>query len=378
MEKIFETIIVGAGPAGLTVGRYLEDALILEKEKEIGRPVQCAEGLTKRALERQEIESDPSWVSAVLDSSQVILPNGKIVTLSIGKAGFVLDRINFEKFLAQKCKAKIRLQQRVKEIERENGSWRVKTERGDILKSKYLIGADGPTSIVRRKVFKEKVKILPLIQYLVKLQKDIDTTKIKMYFDKERFCNGYAWIFPKSKNTANIGLGTTAHLQESFEDFMENTVKKELGPYELLENRSGAMSWGGAKIKLFKDNAFLVGDAGGLVDPIFGGGINNAMISGKIAAESILSAKPHLYESKIKSISFFSKDLLTVQKIVYSFDNRVLNEIGDILEKKGGDILYLKTFPAFFDLLSKPNLRKNILKFLKVIFIYHKHAGSWL
>lgn len=31
-EKIYETIIIGAGPAGLTAGRYLKDALILEKK----------------------------------------------------------------------------------------------------------------------------------------------------------------------------------------------------------------------------------------------------------------------------------------------------------------------------------------------------------
>jgi len=35
-EKIYETIIIGAGPAGLIAGRYLKDALILDKKKEIG------------------------------------------------------------------------------------------------------------------------------------------------------------------------------------------------------------------------------------------------------------------------------------------------------------------------------------------------------
>ena len=48
MERIFETIIVGAGPGGLTAGRYLKDCLILEQKEEIGKPVQCAEGLSKR------------------------------------------------------------------------------------------------------------------------------------------------------------------------------------------------------------------------------------------------------------------------------------------------------------------------------------------
>jgi len=33
----YQTIIIGAGPAGLIAGQHLEDVLILEQKKEIGR-----------------------------------------------------------------------------------------------------------------------------------------------------------------------------------------------------------------------------------------------------------------------------------------------------------------------------------------------------
>ena len=376
-EKIFKTIIVGAGPAGLTAGRYLEDALILEQKEEIGRPVQCAEGLAKKALERQGIEPDPSWISTVIDDFQVIVPNGKAITFSFKEAGYILDRVAFEKFLASKCKGEIQLKKRVKDIEKEGDLWKVITDKGEIFRSQYLIGADGSLSMVRKKIFKEELEIFPAIEYLVGLQKEIDTSIIKMYFDKKKFPSGYAWIFPKTKNTANIGLGGKMNLQGRFEDFMEKTVRKELGSYQILENRSGVISLGGAEIGLEKDGAFLVGDSGGLADPVFVGGIDNAMISAKIAAESILAGSPHLYQSKIKSMPIFSKDLLSAKDLIYSFDNEVLNEIGEILEKRKRDVLYLKSFPAFFDFLSKPALRKNIFKFLKLFSIYYKHRGSW-
>ena len=32
MNKIYQTIIIGAGPAGLIAGKYLENALILDKK----------------------------------------------------------------------------------------------------------------------------------------------------------------------------------------------------------------------------------------------------------------------------------------------------------------------------------------------------------
>ena len=50
MAGLFETIIVGAGPGGLVCGKYLSNALILEQKEEIGKPVQCAEGLARYFL----------------------------------------------------------------------------------------------------------------------------------------------------------------------------------------------------------------------------------------------------------------------------------------------------------------------------------------
>jgi len=127
-------------------------------------------------------------------------------------------------------------------------------------------------------------------------------------------------------------------------------------------------------IKLIKDNALLVGDAGAMVDPISGGGIGNAMIAGEQAAKAILAKDVNSYPARIKSLSCFNKNLLSVQKILYSFDNGTLNEAGEVLEKAGGDIFYLKNFSTLSNFLSKPNLRKNIFKFLKLLFIYRNYT----
>ena len=68
MSKIYETIIVGAGPAGLIAGKYLADSLILDKKREIGTPVQCGEGISEQALKFQGIKADPAWSSAKIYS----------------------------------------------------------------------------------------------------------------------------------------------------------------------------------------------------------------------------------------------------------------------------------------------------------------------
>jgi len=375
MSDILKTIIIGAGPGGLNAGRYLEGALILDQKKEIGEPVQCGEGISKESLERQRIKPDPSWISAVIDTTQFISPSGKKVEIEGKESGFIIDRVLFEKFLASQSKAGVLLEKRVVDVSLKNGIWEVKTEKGEVFKSKYLIGADGSFSIVRNKVFNEKLELLPTLEYLVELEKEIPTSIMRLYFDREKFPSGYAWIFPKSKKTANAGLGGEKNLKEGFKYLMEDIVKKEFGNYKLLKNKSGVISWGGAKIKLFKNNAFLVGDAGGLVDPIFGGGMNNAMISGKIAAECINSGKANLYEKKIKSLPFFSKDLLLAQEILYSLPNPVLDELTEIEIKS--ILSTTSVFSILSQFLSKLALRKNFLKVLKLFLILKKNIGSF-
>jgi digeranylgeranylglycerophospholipid reductase len=373
---MIKTIIVGAGPAGLTAGMYLKNCLILDQKKEIGLPVQCAEGLSKESLDRQGIEVDPNWVSATINSVQVIVPSGKAIEVSGEKMGFILDRPRFEKFLAEQCQARIQLETKVIDVQREDDVWKVKTSNGDIFESKHLIGADGPLSVVRRKVFpEEKVDVMPTLEYLVEVEREMSTSIMRMYFDNKKVKKGYLWIFPKSKRTANIGLGGKNRLDILFEDFMENVVKKEFGNYKLLENRSGAITLGGAKMKLFKDNALLIGDAGALADPIFGGGINNAMVSARLAAELILVDEAHLYEKKVKSMPFLSLDLYSAQNTLASFSNSALNQLAEVLE--GKDLFYLKSIPGVVGLFSKSELRKKFISILRLLWILQKNAASF-
>lgn len=378
MKRIFETIIVGAGPAGLTAGGYLKKSIILDQKKEIGFPVHCAEGLSRRNLERVGIKPDPSWISTRTDVSKFFFPNGKNLFLFEKESGYVLDRPRFEKFLARECQGRIQLQTRIVDIKKESGKWSVVSSQGEIFRARHLIGADGPLSIVRQKVFREKIDFQPTIQFLVKLEKKIEPSEIRFYFDREKFPSGYAWFFPKSANLANIGIGAETNLKEAFDNFLQGTVKKEFGSYQLIEPRSRVLSLGGAKNRLFEDNAFLVGDAGGLADPIFGGGIGNAMISGKIAAELILQGRAGEYEKKLKSLPIFSRDLVKAAEIIYSLDNSVLNEAGELMGERKNSPLDLKNLSSLFlsSFLTKPNLTKNILKLSRLFLLYQKYCRS--
>lgn len=372
MKDFYNTVIIGAGPGGLIAGRLLEDALILDQKQEIGRPIQCGEIISQSALDMQGIKPDLSWISCGINMVQRIVPNGKIIgTLHKNYSGYIIDRHAFENFLAKDLKAQLKLNTWVANLKKQGDFWEITTQNSEIFKSKYLIGADGFNSIVRRLVFRQEVEIIPALDYLIELEKEIDTLTAKFYLDNEKFSNGYAWISPKSKNTANIGLCGNFNISERFKIFLEEIVEKNYGNYKILENKSGAIPFKKNNAKFFKDNAFLVGDAAGLADPIFKGGMNQAMLSAKIAAECIIKNEADFYESKIKSMPFTSPKLAEASKKFYSFNNQTLNELGDVLNEK--KLSYLKTFSGVKDVLTKPNLRKNFFKVLKFFSIWKKN-----
>jgi len=373
VKNFYKVIIIGAGPGGLTAGRLLKDALILDKKREIGRPIQCGEGLSYKALELQDIKPDSSWISCEINTVQRITPNNKIIGRYHENFGYVIDRWAFENFLAKLVKNEIKLNTKVVDLKRSGELWEITTENGELFKTKYLIGSDGINSIVRQKVFNQEVDIVSALDYLVRLEKPVDTKIIKIYLDNKRFPNGYAWIFPKSKTTANIGLGGEGNLAEKYNWFLEELVKKDYGNYQILDNKSGAIPIRKADAKCFKDNALLVGDAAGFADPLFKGGMNQSMLSAKIASECINKDRADFYESKIKSMPFADPELIEINKIFYSFDNQMLNEIGEVLEGRGTS--YLRTLPGLMKTILKPNLRKNIFKLLKFFSVWRKSRG---
>jgi len=104
---------------------------------------------------------------------------------------------------------------------------------------------------------------------------------------------GYAWIIPKA-GCANVGLGTWQHfhgnLRRLFDRFLERrglSSGKATGGYVPVTGPVGTSVRG---------NALLVGDAAGHVMATNGGGINVAMICGRIAgqttADHVLAGTP--------------------------------------------------------------------------------------
>jgi flavin-dependent dehydrogenase len=378
LKKQYQTIIIGAGPSGLMVGQYLDEAIILEQKEKVGRPMQCI-GISKKAFEMQGIEIDSSWAITKSYKIDRVMPNGKVVGKSYEEPiGYVVKKTPFDNFLLNNLKAEIRFNTKVVDIQRKDELWKITTNNDEVLECKYLIGADGFNSIVLDKVFpenKDKVHNIRGLEYSIKVGGKIDIKTIKMYFDNIEYPNGYAWIFPTSKNTANVGIDGDAKLHERLNEFLEDVIKKEYGDYEILEEEGGAVFYKKNGFKLFKENAILIGDAAGLIDPIFRAGTTQAMTSAKIAAKLIIDGKVNQYEPKINSMPFANPKIAKAADAFYSLKNDTLNELGDILENKSfSDI---KSLSGIAKVLSKFNIRKDMAKLIKFLTVWGKNK-DWL
>jgi len=127
----------------------------------------------------------------------------------------------------------------------------------------------------------------------------VQSHTVEAFFRKE-FWPGYAWIFPLSETKVNIGLGYMdtkrcqhANLKHVFKEFLNSSfISGRMGKSaRILDMRAKLLNLGFDRHypRAF-NGALLVGDAADLVNPLTGGGICNAMISGKLAAETTIKA----------------------------------------------------------------------------------------
>ena len=361
MPKPYHTIIIGAGIAGLNAGRHLkETTLILDKKKEIGLPVQCGEGISIQALNREHIEPDPKWIRAYIHQIKRIMPNGKYIgEWHEDPYALVLDREGFEKELARRVRWEIRLDTQVTKIKKENEVWLVQTASGDQLRSTHLIGADGPGSLVADQVFKTRHLLVPAMNYSVAFEGPLPADELQMYIGENIAPMGYGWFFPISNHRANVGLliKHKGKIKYYFQSFINSILKPLFGNFTLLENKSGPLPVNGFTPPFTDNKAFLIGDAGAFTDPIFEGGMNMALLTGRLCADSINKNDPDRYEKDINTLPFSGEDLVKAQKIFFGMGDEVLNDLGEVIDGAGTSFLSTKEGQKAF--MSKPNLVKN-------------------
>jgi digeranylgeranylglycerophospholipid reductase len=358
MDNRYNTIIIGAGPAGLNAARFLkEKTLVLDKKQVIGLPVQCGEGISFHALQREGIEPDDQWIATYIRQVKRIMPNGKFIgERHDDPYALVLRRDIFEQSLAGLVPWEIRMNTRVTGIRRSQDLFVVETEAGDRFQASNLIGSDGPNSLVGRSLFHYTPAFAPGINHVVSFNSPIPDDELRMYFGNRIAPSGYGWFFPLSNTRANVGvlIKEKGNIKHIYDNFLTSVIKPGFGDFEIGENKSGVLPTNGFYQAVSKDNAFLIGDAGAFTDPIFEGGINMALLTGRLCAEGINTGNADYYQNCVDDLPVSGRDLVAAQRIFYGFSDDVLNDLGDVIDGHGTS--HLNTDEGQKTFAAKPNL----------------------
>lgn len=315
--KCYDTVVVGAGPAGATTARKLAQegqAVLLMDQANFPRDKHCGGLISIKALEALDHEIPTKIICNSI--YQITLYSHKMKSSVYDKGnvlGVTVDRKEFDQYLLTKAIGQgvnFYKESKFLYLEKEKEGIKVFTSQG-VFKCKTLVGCDGIHSKIKKYVNKDSFlndyakgfAVSQLIGTNGNIPKDFKLFSLPIPFSM-------GWAIPKG-NEVNVGLGGPAFYNKKIIKYMSKYVEdiKKIypGSYHRNEVRASFLPAGGFVRKIQRDNILLAGDAAGFVDPLTGEGVYYAIITGKLAAEKIISNRLTDYEESC--YRFFHKQL---------------------------------------------------------------------
>jgi geranylgeranyl reductase len=302
-----DILIVGGGPAGATVAKYLSKAniknILIQKKFDFKKP--CGGGIRLDAF--SEFELDTNIITKNI--TKIILAfKDKKVEVNISQTPLaIVPRREFDSYLREEAKKAGTELYEAKLID-------IKVEADCVLaavrfvdgiktiKSKYLIAADGVNSSIRKKINGDRVSAL--VTSYADLQ-DTSYQECEFHFGSDVADKYYAWAFPESGGT---NIGTLAEGEFYMQNFMNSinvTETVKVYGYKIPEFENNIF---------YKNRVFFVGDSASQVLPFTYEGIYYAMSSAKILAEVLINKEsPETYEKNWNAK--YLKKFTTIQRL---------------------------------------------------------------
>lgn len=289
----YDVIIVGAGPGGSQCARELAargaKVLLVDKKKP-GWHKPCGGGVSVLALGSYGI---PTSLGFETEGVRIVDAAGDA---NVGPLPFIdLRRNVMDEFLsgdAAALGAEVCFETTVNRMARTDEGFEVETRAGTA-RSRYLVGADGFTSLVRDRLFTEPLDLNTAalaLEYWFEC--DHGVRHLDFYVEPDALPLGYAYAFPKDARTLTVGV---AGLEiEDPREVLESLLERPR--YKALTGSAPRVAVHGARIPYHplscprEGRLLLVGDAAGINTPIAFAGIPTALVSGRIAGRVLAQA----------------------------------------------------------------------------------------
>jgi geranylgeranyl reductase family protein len=317
----FDVLVVGSGPAGSVAALVLARAgvrVALVDKSTFPREKACGDVVGPRGLRvLADLGLAPPTGRDVGDIL-VVGPTGRRVRLPCGAGltypghGTAITRTVFDAALHDAAVQEgatpvVGRADAPIEVEGRIGGYRLST--GEHLHADFVIGADGAASQVGTAAgLVDPSLVLWGFAVRTYVPEVVELPAIVLWEPTPwRAFPGYGWVFPGPDGRANVGLGVGtgcdrtagAKAVRALRQFLQHLHALDL--LDAPPPRSSPRLGGWLKMGIIgttpaADRVLLVGDAAGLVNPLQGEGISQALGSGRVAAEAILGGPAHAAE----------------------------------------------------------------------------------
>ncbi len=346
MKFDYDVIVVGAGPGGSTASRFCAQAglktLMIEKEH-LPRYKPCGGCLSVKTVYLLNFDLTPVIENTIRGAKFTYLLKDPFFIHSETPIAYMVMRDRFDQFLVEKALekgAKILEGEKVSEIREGEDGIVVELMSGKSFRCECLIGADGPMSLVAK-----RLSLLPPDSnsggFAVGSEVPIEEAPLfpknefhLLHLDFGGVPNGYGWVFPKREGLS-IGIGGMFREQgkikprKYFNDFLGRL--DYLGEKKVKMMGHPLLAFYDEGQRIAQGRILLVGDAAHLMDPLQGEGIYYAIRSAMLATEAILQSKEtggvpsdlyqtavhvHIFEN-LRWALYFSRFVFRFTKLAY-------------------------------------------------------------
>jgi len=311
----YDVAIIGAGPSGSWTATLLarRGARVLLVDPSHPREKPCGGGITGRALALIRDAIPEGRLPAVRIRAARFVESKNDTYADVDLAGdstalVVASRTEFDGALvaaAERAGASVRAT-RITDICRTSSGFELTTADRSHIPTRFVVGADGANSLVRRKVSRPfRRDQLSIATGYFAHGVTSDRIVIEMFADPP----GYVWSFPRPHHLA-IGICAQADAGVGVESlramvalWIQSTRIAEGGSLEPYSWPIPSLSSADfLSLDLAGPGWLTVGDAAGLVDPITREGIFFALQSAVAAADVLSSAAPDRSERYVARV----------------------------------------------------------------------------
>lgn len=271
-----DVVIVGAGPAGTAAAHYLagrgRNVIVIERlgDGHYDRYHRiCGACASAKAFDHLALREDE--ILNRVTTLRINWPDGQGTALPVD--GYIIDRPRLLHRLREEAEVAgvTFIKDSVVSVNEEKEYYLLLAS-GRVITAKYVIGADGAFSVVRKQLFGTRPAHLQPVE-----MRTVDTPAAEgvIEFDAgPAYGEMYRWVFPYGQQS-NHGAPHTLLCE---------------GPCEVRFLPVGCVPL------VVKGRALLVGDAAGMANAISFGGLRVALLAARKAAEAVLADDPDEYD----------------------------------------------------------------------------------